>query len=93
MAAALPSHDIVVELPLNTDLDLWCAKAIRREGYFRAILVQSRGALVQACPQRCGRGAGGASPFTECRALATYQNGACGSCVWQSHGKRCEHWG
>lgn len=87
---ALPSHDVVVELPAGTDMRLWIAKLVRREGYFRALLVQSRGRLVGTpCRHRCG-GNTGPSPFTECRRLAGFQGGACGSCVWQSHGARCD---
>ncbi|KAI1809288.1 hypothetical protein GGS20DRAFT_590796 [Poronia punctata] len=30
-------------------------------------------------------------PFRDCRHLPGYQNGACASCVYQSHGRRCTH--
>ncbi|KAF1980265.1 hypothetical protein BU23DRAFT_625445 [Bimuria novae-zelandiae CBS 107.79] len=91
MALALaPSQDIVVLVPAGTNLALFVAKIIRREGYFRAVLVQSRGVLRAGCPQRCGGGPG-ALPFVECRTVADFQGGACGSCVWQSRGARCGH--
>jgi hypothetical protein len=89
--AALPSHDVIVRVPLGTDLRLFVAKIVRREGYFRALLVQSRGAVqATACAHRCGGGPG-PTPFEECRTLPGYQGSACGSCIWQSHGIRCDH--
>lgn len=89
--AMMPSHDVAVLVPAGTNFNLFIAKIVRREGYFRAVLVQSRGRLMAtACSQRCGGGPG-AIPFEECRTVAGFQAGACGSCVWQSHGARCQH--
>jgi hypothetical protein len=89
--AQMPSHDVDVILPAGTDLRLWVAKLIRREGYFRALLVQSRGVLQGTpCARRCG-GNTGPSPFTDCRTVAGFQGDACGSCVWQSRGAQCNH--
>ncbi|KAF2726444.1 hypothetical protein EJ04DRAFT_530272 [Polyplosphaeria fusca] len=89
--AALPSHNVIVLVSQSTDLCLFVAKIVRREGYFWTLLVQSRGAVhATACAQRCGGGLG-AVPFKDCRMLPGYQRGACGSCIWQSHGSRCQH--
>ncbi|KAK6208351.1 hypothetical protein QIS74_00958 [Colletotrichum tabaci] len=90
--ARMPSRDIEIRLPAGEDVSFLLAKIIRREGYFRAVLVQSRGQAVNACPQKCGRGAG-TLRFRACTRIATYQNGACAECVWQSHGARCQHYG
>lgn len=64
--------------------------SVRREGYFRALLVQSRGEVMPGCDQRCGC-SGGSLPFLECVRVPDFQDGACGSCVWQSRGLRCDH--
>jgi hypothetical protein len=88
--AALPSRDITVALPLDVDLRLWVAKVVRRQGYWLAVLVQSRGVQVANCGHRCSR-AGGGVPFMECVRHAGTQGGACGACIWQSHGAQCEH--
>ncbi|KAI1172689.1 hypothetical protein F4777DRAFT_601312 [Nemania sp. FL0916] len=90
--AALPSVDIEIRLRPGEDVRALCAKIIRREGYFRAVLVQSRGQVSPACANKCGSERGGGTfPFRECRTLPGFQDGACGSCVWHSHGRKCTH--
>ncbi|KAK2021812.1 hypothetical protein LX32DRAFT_699127 [Colletotrichum zoysiae] len=39
----MASHDIAIRFPDNETVQSYVAKIIRREGYFRAVLVQSRG--------------------------------------------------
>ncbi|KAH9427717.1 hypothetical protein MCOR02_011949 [Pyricularia oryzae] len=66
------------------------ATIIRRESYFRAVLIQSRGRTAVRCPSKCGNA--NASPkFRHCVRLPPYQNGACAECVWQSRGAQCSH--
>ena len=90
--AAMPSHDVELRVALNTNVQEFIAKIIRRERYFRAVLVQSRGVRpAHDCQERCGRASRGTKPFVECRVLAGFQGGACAACVWQSHGIRYDH--
>ncbi len=89
---AMPSRDIEICVSAAdlADLRNVAAHIVRRESYFRAILVQSRGTVVRRCPQKCGNP--NASPkFRHCVRLRDYQAGACAECVWQSHGARCAH--
>ncbi len=89
---AMPSRDIEIRVP-SADVDelrFLIARIIRRESYFRAILVQSRGQHVYRCPQKCGN-PNAANKFRHCVRLGDYQGGACAECVWQSHGNRCGH--
>jgi hypothetical protein len=79
--AALLSRDITVSLDLNVDICLWVAKVVRCQGYWLAVLVQSRGVQVANCGYRCAR-AGGGVPFMECVRYAGTQGGACGACIW-----------
>ncbi|KAI0859987.1 hypothetical protein F4860DRAFT_480591 [Xylaria cubensis] len=91
-ARAAPSFDITFKVSSSDNLADVQAKLIRREGYFRVLLVQSRGPIVaHACTDgpRSGCHISGGSPFGACRRVAGFQGGACGSCVWRSHGARC----
>lgn len=71
-------------------MQLAWAKIIRRESYFRAVIVQSRGNVAGGCSQKCGR-ASTNRRFEACVRIDGYQGGACAECVWQSHGARCDH--
>ncbi|KAI6351093.1 hypothetical protein MCOR25_010153 [Pyricularia grisea] len=91
---AMPSRDIEIKISSShpEEIRFLAARILRRESYFRAILVQSRGHNSRRCPQKCGNP--NASPkFRHCVRLRDYQDGACGECVWQSHGARCAHSG
>ncbi|KAI0096742.1 hypothetical protein GGR51DRAFT_566998 [Nemania sp. FL0031] len=80
--AAANSSDILFKVAASDNLADVQAKLIRREGYFRAILIQSRGINVQApvLPCRDGPRSGCAShngsPFVGCRTAAPFAAGA-----------------
>ncbi|GJC83446.1 hypothetical protein ColLi_06284 [Colletotrichum liriopes] len=87
----MPSRDIQVRITGNVNIQQFIAGIIRRQGYFLAILVQSRGRAAIACGNKC---ATTANPrFQGCFRIPTFQGGACAECVWQSHGARCTHRG
>ncbi|KAI0421057.1 hypothetical protein F5X98DRAFT_329963 [Xylaria grammica] len=91
--AAAPSHDVLFRVARSDVLADVQAKLIRREGYFRALLVQSRGVVVPVCREgaRGGCHHHGGAPFFSCRHVPGFQGSACGACVWRSHGARCSH--
>ncbi|RWA11937.1 hypothetical protein EKO27_g3183 [Xylaria grammica] len=93
--AGYPSNNIMFQVARSDVLADVQAKLIRREGYFWAILVQSRGFVVPACRDgaRGGCLSHSGAPFTSCRRVPGFQGGACGACVWRSHGARCSHRG
>jgi hypothetical protein len=73
----------------DTMQEVW-AKIVRREGYFRAVIIQSRGNVAGRCSQKCN------NPrvtrrFESCVRLDGFCGGACAECVWQSHGRLCGH--
>ncbi|KAI0192096.1 hypothetical protein EV127DRAFT_492298 [Xylaria flabelliformis] len=92
IVAAAPSVDIIFKVSAADNLADAQAKFVRREGYFRALLVQSRGTIVAApCADgpRGGCRSHNGSPFGTCRRVPNFQGGACAACVWRSHGARC----
>ncbi|KAK0714104.1 hypothetical protein B0T26DRAFT_874062 [Lasiosphaeria miniovina] len=89
---AMPSVDVEVRVLAadRASVHFLFARIIRRESYFRALLVQSRGTRVRPCPEKCGNP--NASPkFRHCVRVPSFQGGAYAECVWQSHGSRCSH--
>ncbi|KAL5430874.1 hypothetical protein PMIN07_012586 [Paraphaeosphaeria minitans] len=89
--AQMPSQDIVVQIPVGTNLQRWAARVVRREGYWQAVLIQSRGQVQnEPCAHSCGTANAGNRVFLDCRAIPGYKSGSCGACVWKSHGARCE---
>ncbi|KAH8749328.1 hypothetical protein F5883DRAFT_687911 [Diaporthe sp. PMI_573] len=79
--AALPSQDVLLRASGNeTHMDI-IAKILRREGYSRAILIQSRGQVQVRCVNRCARHERLELKFRECRTVNGFMGGACGECV------------
>ncbi|KAI1345304.1 hypothetical protein F5Y01DRAFT_300875 [Xylaria sp. FL0043] len=94
--AAAPSVDITFRVSRGDNLADAQAKFVRREGYFRALLVQSRGAVAAApCADgpRGGCRSHNGAPFGACRRVPGFQGGACAACVWRSHGACCSNRG
>ncbi len=74
----MPSHDIIMRIERYeaARIHRFAANCFRRESYFRAILVQSRGVRVRRCLQRCGNDR--TTPrFRECVRLNDYRDVAC----------------
>ncbi|KAI6570827.1 hypothetical protein MCOR06_011854 [Pyricularia oryzae] len=83
--AALPSRDIEIRVVTGSAKEIrhLFATIIRRESYYRAILIQSRGRIAVRCPSKCGNP--NAFPkFRHCVRLPPYHNGACVKCIWQN---------
>ncbi|GKT51603.1 uncharacterized protein ColSpa_11784 [Colletotrichum spaethianum] len=75
----MPSRDIEIRVTSNTSVQQFVASIIRRQGYFLAVLVQSRGRAAIACGNKC---ATTDSPrFRQCTRIPTFQGGACAECV------------
>ncbi|PSR77835.1 hypothetical protein BD289DRAFT_137650 [Coniella lustricola] len=80
---AMPSRNVEIRVSVNEDLRRLTARILRREGYFRAILVHSRGHPSNSpCANKCARNNG--VPFSGCVRLPDFQDGACSACVWAS---------
>ncbi|KLU82756.1 hypothetical protein MAPG_01825 [Magnaporthiopsis poae ATCC 64411] len=93
---AMPSRDIEVRMDGNLGrgeaavMDM-VARIVRRESYFRAVLIHSRGQpAASRCANRCAS-LNSVPRFLECVRIPGFQGGACSSCIWQSHGSRCAH--
>ncbi|KAI6415038.1 hypothetical protein MCOR21_011527, partial [Pyricularia oryzae] len=83
--AALPSRDIEIRVATGSAKKIrhLFATIIRRENYYRAVLIQSRGRTVIRYPSKCGNP--NAFPkFRHCVRLPPYHNGAYAECIWQN---------
>ncbi|KAF1992378.1 hypothetical protein K402DRAFT_399495 [Aulographum hederae CBS 113979] len=74
------AHDI--EIIGSYDAD----KIRTRPSYVCGILIQSRGDLAFPPCNKCQNNGG---KFGECRRIAGYWKGACGSCRWKDHSAQC----
>ncbi|KAI6498672.1 hypothetical protein MCOR11_003794 [Pyricularia oryzae] len=83
--AALPSRDIEIRVATGSAEEIrhLFATIIRRESYYRVVLIQSRGRTAVRYPSKCGNS--NAFPkFRHCVRLPPYHNGACVKCIWQN---------
>ncbi|KAI6384198.1 hypothetical protein MCOR23_011803 [Pyricularia oryzae] len=90
--AALPSRDIEIRVATGSAKEIrhLFATIIRRESYYRAVLIQSRGRTAVRCPSKCGNP--NAFPkFRHCVRLPPYHNGACAKYIWQNRAAQCSH--
>ncbi|KAI0860373.1 hypothetical protein F4860DRAFT_479637 [Xylaria cubensis] len=83
---ALGAWDVDIRLPCRNRDDAF-ANLVRRDGYFKAVLIQAHGSLAAApCANKCGKARAGCAPFRECCTLPTLPNnlfdGACSSCMY-----------
>ncbi len=79
---ALPGQDIRYKLNRITPEQV----RDHRVSYINALLIQSRGVLMNPSCTRCRRGLG---PFPECRRVQGHFGGCCGNCKWPDLAAQC----
>ena len=87
----MPSIDVDLKIPNSPqNLRRLFAQIIRPEGYFRTLLIQSRGTVQANYSKKCAKSS--SHKFLDCRTIPGFYRGAYTEYVWQSHGARCDYY-
>ena len=84
---ALPDRDI------EAFAGRWqITNVVRRDSYFNATLIQSRGDRTAPPCTRCARNPG-RGPFVHCVRAPGHFDGCCGNCKWPDYARQCSYHG
>ena len=87
----MPSIDVDLKIPNGPqNLRRLFAQIIRREGYFRALLIQSRGTVQANYSEKYVKSS--SYKFLDCRTIPSFYRSACTKCVWQLYSARCNYY-
>lgn len=83
------STNVHIRILAHEDIDRLCTSIIRFPNRFRALIIASRGEIVDKCTNKC------TNPsiwrFPSCIVIPGFEGGACAECVWNSDGHNCGH--